>query len=70
MIQHVLLDADGVLQDVPGGWVAAAYMRGLYDGLFDTACYSCELGLVKTQPESHGMPALRTRLSRHGLLAG
>ncbi len=23
MIRHVLLDADGVLQSVPGGWVAA-----------------------------------------------
>lgn len=66
MIQHVLLDADGVLQNVPGGWLAA-----LAPYLGDHAEQFIHEANIDEQPclrgEGDFLPLLAGHLERYGV---
>jgi len=65
-IEHVLFDADGVLQDVPGGWHAAMepYLGDQTEAFFRET-WSHELPMLS----GHGdyMPVLESALTRYGV---
>lgn len=67
-IQHVLFDADGVLQSIPGGWYAAMepYV-GQRAQEFLHAAWQDEKPMMSGQGDY--LPLLAARLAEHGVLA-
>ena len=65
-ISHVLFDADGVLQDVPGGWYAAMqpYLGERTQEFFDET-WSDELPMLAGDGDY--MPLLATTLEKYGV---
>lgn len=66
MIRHVLLDADGVLQELPGGWLAAVEpYAGEVGGVFLQDAWRVEEPALRG--EADFLDALPAVLARHGL---
>ncbi|WP_341926411.1 hypothetical protein [Nocardioides psychrotolerans] len=66
MIQHVLLDADGVLQELPGGWLAAVEpYAGEVGDVFLQDAWRVEKPALRGEADFlDDLPAV---LARHGL---
>jgi putative hydrolase of the HAD superfamily len=65
-IEHVLFDADGVLQDIPGGWYAAMkpYLGDRTQEFFDET-WSDELPMLSGDGDY--MAVLETTLTKYGV---
>lgn len=66
MIRHVLLDADGVLQSVPGGWVAAVEAF-VGDGALEFLEQTWSDELPALRGEGDFLVELTRAVERHGL---